>query len=130
MKKTVKTIIIAAMLATSPNAFAADLFQVAGGVALTAASVGWLKKEYSEADDSVAIARTNNCNPSCDRQDYVANGVLILGAIGALGGVALAISGFSNDKPDYFTRNGLVMDGMTLGYTDTGMVGLQKKWEF
>ncbi len=131
MKHAVKTLLIAALLAMSPSAFAADLLKVGGGVALMFAGGGWLAKEYDDADDSVARARATNCMPSCDSDDYVVPGVVIGGAVVFVGGLVLAITGFSDkEESDYFTERGLHLDGMTFGYTDTGAVGLQKKWEF
>ncbi|MGI9298365.1 MAG: hypothetical protein ACR2QC_10775 [Gammaproteobacteria bacterium] len=133
MKHAVKTTLVAAMLAMSPSAFAADTTQVVGGLGLAGLSGWYWQNGKSDAEDDVdaciAQRRATNSPGTCS-SDYGTE--RLVGIIGIIIGGALAVNGLTDDDsaPDYFTRNGLVMDGMTFGYTDTGKVGLQKKWEF
>ncbi|MGI9296906.1 MAG: hypothetical protein ACR2QC_03300 [Gammaproteobacteria bacterium] len=128
MKKTSAFIFAAALLAVSP-AFAADAAKTIGGLVL-AGGGGYLIVDASDdADEEAAACARRNPGTVCSESAFSAAPVKSIGGIAAVvGGVALAINGLTGE--DNFTRNGLAMDGLTFGYTDTGKVGLQKKWEF
>ena len=124
MKQLVKTLIIAALLATPSAALAADIFQIAGGIALTGVSSGYIAKAKQDAQDEASACAIANPGTSCE-ESY--GGEALLGIIGIIGGIGLALSGFSDSSS--FTEDDLNYHGVSFDYTHDGNFSIQKTWE-
>ena len=125
MKQLVKTLIIAALLATPSAALAADIFQIAGGIALTGVSGGYIAKARQDAQDEADACALANPGSVCTSE--VSGGKTLLGIVGVIGGIGLAISGFSDSSS--FTEDDLKYHGVSFDYTHDGNFSIQKTWE-
>ena len=139
-KRTFIISLFAVLLAIQPSVAEENNYAKFGGI--TVAGLGatiWFLADKSATDfanDSICVASgtvpegTTSYSGVCSPNDHDGDkGEKIAGILMLVGGSIWAYSGFTDNSAS-FTQNGLVMDGLTFGYTDTGKVGLQKKWDF
>ena len=139
----IKSIILplfAVLLAIQPSVAEENNYAKFGGITIAGLGAAiWFQADKGATDlanDSFCVVSgtsptdsgfyVDSCSP-IDTDDK--KGEKIAGILMLVGGSIWAYSGFTDNSAS-FTQNGLVMDGLTFGYTDTGKVGLQKKWDF
>ena len=127
--KKMSVIIAAVLLAVQPVAFAADITKIASGGLLTGLGAFLITDAIDDRDEEVASCAFANPGTTCSESAFSAAPVKsIAGVLGSTFGVYLIVSGFSDEEGESFIGNKWY-DGMSF-HTDTGKLGLQKKWTF
>lgn len=121
--KWTKMAALATLLVMTSSAQAEDFIKIGGGLLLSAGSIAY----YLDERDS-AQQKATNCAEAQARvtgfgycEEEVGALPIAVGLVGGIGGVALAVDGITDDHGYH---------GISFGFTDSGNVGLQKKWEF
>lgn len=108
--------IILMAFSTALPAHAVEPLPIIGGIAMAG---GGIALASSARDDRLPGENAIDASP----------GKAIGGIVLVIGGTALAISGLIADDQSPYSDSG-VISGVSFGYTDSGKMGIQKKWEF